>query len=146
MKAWQSSWISDRKDFSYFDLQVVPILPTNFWVSWPFCSGEEVQNTFSRWQLYWITYQNDFSYFWFTSCSETSYQVSSQLAIPFRRSSKWIFKMATTAADQNDFSYLLSQAAPILPTKFPSPLAFWFRSSKYIFKMAAILDLWFEWF
>ena len=35
-----------------FHLQVTLILPTKFWVSWPFHSGE-VQNTFSRWQPLW---------------------------------------------------------------------------------------------
>ena len=32
------------------DLQVVPILPTNFRVNWPFVLGEKVQNIFSRWR------------------------------------------------------------------------------------------------
>ena len=49
-----------------FDLQVNPMLPTKFRVSWPFGSGEEAKNRFSRWlpwQPSWISDQNDFSYF-----------------------------------------------------------------------------------
>ena len=37
---------SDRNDFNYFGLQVAPIPPTEFRVSWPPGSGEEVQNRF----------------------------------------------------------------------------------------------------
>ena len=32
----QSSWISDPNDFSYFDLQVTPMLSTKLRVNWPF--------------------------------------------------------------------------------------------------------------
>ena len=32
-----------------FDLQVTPMLPTKFQVNWPFGSGEEAKNRFSRW-------------------------------------------------------------------------------------------------
>ena len=48
-----------------FDLQVTPMLPTKFQVTWPFSSGEEVKNRFSRWppwQPPWISDRNDFSY------------------------------------------------------------------------------------
>ena len=44
-----------------FDLQVTPMLPSKFGVNWPFGSGEEVKNRFSRW-LPWISDQHDFSY------------------------------------------------------------------------------------
>ena len=37
-----------RTILAIFDLQVAPILPTKFGVNWPFSSGEEVQNRFSR--------------------------------------------------------------------------------------------------
>ena len=33
-----------------FDLQVTPIFPTKFGVNWPFGSGEEAKNRFSRWR------------------------------------------------------------------------------------------------
>ena len=45
-----------------FDLQVYPMLPTKFQVNWPFGSGEEATNRFSRWPS-WISDRNDFSYF-----------------------------------------------------------------------------------
>ena len=43
-KKWRPSWISDRNDFSYFDLHDTPMLPTKFRVNWPFDSGEEAKN------------------------------------------------------------------------------------------------------
>ena len=46
-----------------FDLQVVPIFPSRFRVNWPFGSGEESQNRFSRWRPSWISDRSDFSYF-----------------------------------------------------------------------------------
>ena len=52
--------------FAAFDLQVYPMLPTKFRVNWPFGSGEEVKNRFSRWQPLqpsWIFNLNIFSIF-----------------------------------------------------------------------------------
>ena len=51
---------------AFSDVQVTPILPTRFQVNWPFGSGVEAKNRFSRWrprQPSWISDQNDFSYF-----------------------------------------------------------------------------------
>ena len=48
-----------------FDLQVTPMSPTKFGVSWPFGAGEEAKYRFSRWRPWWpsgISDQNDFSY------------------------------------------------------------------------------------
>ena len=48
------------------DLQVTLMLPTKFRVNWPFGSGEEAKNRFSRWLSWWpsrISDRNDFSYF-----------------------------------------------------------------------------------
>ena len=52
-----------RTILAIFDLQVTPMLPTMFRVNWPFGSGEEAKNRFSRWRLPWISDQNNFSYF-----------------------------------------------------------------------------------
>ena len=55
-----------RNILAIFDLQVSLMLPTKFWVNWPFGSGEEVKNRFSRWPPWrssWISNRNDFSYF-----------------------------------------------------------------------------------
>ena len=49
-----------------FDLQVTLMLPTKFPVNWPFSSGEEAKNRFSRglpWRPSWISKWHDFSYF-----------------------------------------------------------------------------------
>ena len=48
-KKRRPSWISDPNDFSYFDLQVTPMLPSKFRVNRPFGSGEEAKNRFSKW-------------------------------------------------------------------------------------------------
>ena len=72
-----------------FDLQVTLMVPSKFGVNWPFGSGEEAKNRFSRWRPWrpsWISDRNDFSYFWSTSHPDASYQVSSQLAQGCRRS------------------------------------------------------------
>ena len=52
-----------------FDLPVTPILPNKFRVIWPFGSGEEGKNRFSRWP----PWPNNFSYFLSTSHSKASY-------------------------------------------------------------------------
>ena len=70
-----------------FDLQVIPMLPTSFPVTWPFGSGEEVK-IFSKWPPWWpsrISKQNDFSSLLSISHPDASYQVSNQLAFRFRR-------------------------------------------------------------
>ena len=46
-----------------FYLQVSLMLPTKFGVNWPFSSGDEAKNRFSRWRPPWISDLNDFSYF-----------------------------------------------------------------------------------
>ena len=49
-----------------FDLQVTPMLPSKFGVNWPFGSGEEAKNRFSRWPPWWPSWifdRHDFNYF-----------------------------------------------------------------------------------
>ena len=46
-----------------FDLQFTLMLPSKFGVNWPFGSGEEAKNRFSRWRPSWISDRHDFSYF-----------------------------------------------------------------------------------
>ena len=49
-----------------FDLQVTLMLPSKFGVNWPFGSGVEAKNIFSRWRPWrpsWISDRHDFSYF-----------------------------------------------------------------------------------
>ena len=58
---------------AFFDLQVILMLPTMLQVNWPFHSGEEAKNRFSR---SWISDRNDFSYFWPTRHPDATYQVT----------------------------------------------------------------------
>ena len=95
-----------------FDLRVTPMLPTKFRVNWPFSSGEEAKNRFSRWPPWrpsWISDWHDFSYFWSTSHPNVSYQVWSQLAF-------W-----------HDFSYFWSTSHPDASYQVWSQVAFQFR-------------------
>ena len=49
-----------------FYQQVLPMLPSKFGVNWPFGSGKEAKNRFSRWpprRPSWISDRHDFSYF-----------------------------------------------------------------------------------
>ena len=55
-----------------FDLQVTLMLPSKFGINWPFSSGEEAKNRFSRWRPSWISNRHDFSYFWSTSHPDAS--------------------------------------------------------------------------
>ena len=70
-----------------FALQITPMLPTKFQVNWPFGSGEEAKNRFSRWRPWrpsWISDRNDFNNF-LTSHPDSYYQVLSQLVQGCRR-------------------------------------------------------------
>ena len=61
--------------FAIFDLQVTKMLPTKFRVNWPFGSGEEAKNRFSRWLQWrpsWFYDWHDFSYFLSTSHPDAS--------------------------------------------------------------------------
>ena len=58
-----------------FDLQVTPMLSSKFLVNWPFGSGEEAKNRFSRWRPQrpsWISDRHDFHYFLSTSHPDAS--------------------------------------------------------------------------
>ena len=62
-----------------FDQKVTPILSTKFQVNWPFSSGGEEKNRFSRWQPSWIFNWNDFSNFFYlqvTLILPTKFQVN----------------------------------------------------------------------
>ena len=96
--------------------QVTPMLPRKFGVNWPFSSGGEAKNRFSRWLSWrptWISDWNDFSYFWSISHPDASYHVWSQLAFGFRRRSinrfsRWL----PWISDRHDFSYFWSTSHP----------------------------------
>ena len=98
------SWISDRNKFSFFFINVTPMLPTKF-CQLAFWFRRRLENKFSRWPTWrqsWISDWNDFSCFQYTSHPDASWQVSSKLVFWFgRRSEKHIFKMAAMAAILN---------------------------------------------
>ena len=51
-------WFTIGTILAIFDLRVTPMLPTKFQVNWPFSSGEEAKNRFSRrlpWRPSWIS-------------------------------------------------------------------------------------------
>ena len=55
------------------------MLPGKFGVNWPFGSGEEAKNRFSRWPPSLISDRNDFSYFFYlqdTPMLPTKYRVN----------------------------------------------------------------------
>ena len=51
------------------------MLPTKFQVNWPFGSGEEAENRFSRWSS-WISDRNDFSHLLVTPMLPTKFRVN----------------------------------------------------------------------
>ena len=58
-----------------FYLQVTQMLPTKFRVNWPYGSGKEAKNRFSRWLPWrpsWISNRHDFRYFLSTSHPDAS--------------------------------------------------------------------------
>ena len=59
-------WFPIGTILTTFYLQVTSMLPTKFCVRWPFGSGEESKNRFSRWLPWrpsWATDRNDFIFF-----------------------------------------------------------------------------------
>ena len=95
-----------------FDLQVTPILPTKFGVNWPFGSGEEAKNRFSRWLPWrpsWISDRHDFSYFLSISHPNASYQVGVNWLLGLgeetkNRFSRWRPWRPPWISDRHDFS------------------------------------------
>ena len=101
------------------------MLPSKFGVNWPFSSGEEVKNRFSRWLPWrpsWISNQHDFSYFLSISHPNASWRVWGQLAfnqekqkIDFQdggHGGHLVFPIGTILAIFD------RQVTPMLPTKY----------------------------
>ena len=86
------------------------MLPTKFGVNWPFGSGNEAKNRFSRWWPSWISDWNDFSYFdlQVTPMPTTKFRINWHLGLGeeaknrFSRSPPW---RPSWIYDRNDFSY-----------------------------------------
>ena len=62
MKNRCSRWLPIGMIVPFLYLQVTPIPPTKFQVSWRFGSGEEAKNRFSRCPPSWISDRNNFRY------------------------------------------------------------------------------------
>ena len=111
--------------------------PSNFGVNWPFGSGEEAKNRFSRWQPWrpsWISDRNDFSYFW----SQVTPMLPNKFGVnwPFRsgeeaknRFSRW---RPSWISYQNDFSYFWSTGHPNTSYQVSSQLAQGCRRSRLL--------------
>ena len=101
-------------------LQVTLVLPTRIQVNWPFGSGEEAKNRFSRWRLWrpsWISDRNYFSYFWSTSHSNASYQFQVNWPFSLEEDAKNKFSRRrpwrpSWISDRNNFSYFWSTSHP----------------------------------
>ena len=110
--------ISDRNNFSYFDLQASSMLPAKVKVNWHFSSGEEANDKFSKrwpWRPSWISNRNNFSYFFgiqVIPMPPTKFQVNwpfdsgGEAKNRFLRWRPWI-------SDQNGFSYFNLQVIQV---------------------------------
>ena len=88
---WGPSWISNQNDFSYFWSSSHLETSNEVWVNYPFGSAEKVQNRLSTWLLglpSGILIRITLAIFLSTNHPDTSYQILSQWAFLFRRSSK----------------------------------------------------------
>ena len=96
--------------WAIFDLQVTPMLPTKFWVNWPFSSEEEGKNRFSRWPPSLISDWNDFSYFYInkSSCFLRIFKSTGPLVLVSKRKkrvSRWPPWWPSWISDPNNLSY-----------------------------------------
>ena len=75
------------------------MFPTKFQVKWPFGSGEESKNIFSRWRPSWILDRNYFGFFYLqvTLMFSTKFLVNWPLGSGEEAKNRF-FKIATTAA------------------------------------------------
>ena len=108
-----------------FYLQITPKVPIQVQVDWPYVSGKEVKNRFSRWlpwQPSWISDQNDFTFFYL--------QVTLMLPTKFRvnwpfgsggaknRFSRWCHGGHLGFPIGTIFAISDLPVTPMLPTKF----------------------------
>ena len=92
------------------DLQVTLMLPTNFQVNWPFGSGEEAKNRFSRWRPSWFQIGTILAIFdlQVTMMLPTKYRVNwpfgsgEEAKNRFSRLLPW---QPSRISDRHDFSY-----------------------------------------
>ena len=132
--------------WAIFDLQVTPMLPTKFWVNWPFSSEEEGKNRFSRWPPSWISNRNNFSYFYIYKSSWCFLPIFKSTGPLFQENkqkkivSRWPPWRPSWISNPNNLSYFRSTSHPNASYQVSSQMAFQFRrrSEKQIFKMAVM--------
>ena len=137
-----------RKILAIFDLPVSPMLPTKFQVSWPFGSGEEAENRFSRWPPSfesWISNRNNFSYFWSTSvwCFLSRFE-----SVGLSVQEKWKIDFKDGRFPIGMILFFGSTSHLMLPTKFRVnwPFSSGEEVKNRFSAMVAILDFLLEWF
>ena len=87
------------------------MLPTKFQVNWPFGSGEEAKNKFSRWlqwQPSWISDRNDFGYVCLQVASMLPTKLESNGLSVQEKKRKINFQdglWPSSISDRNDFGY-----------------------------------------
>ena len=119
-----------------FDLQVTLMLPSKFEINWPFGSGEEMKNRFSRWRPWrpsCISYRHDLTIF----DLQVTLILPSKFGVnwPFgsgedakNRFSRWLPWRPSWISDWHDFSYFWSTSHPDASYQVWSQLAFRFRN------------------
>ena len=117
-----------------FDLQVTLMLPSKFGVNWPFSSGEEAKNRFSRWRPLGFSIGSILAIF----DLQVTLMLPSKFGVnwPFcsgeeakNRFSRWRPSWIT---DQNDFSYFWSTSHPDASYQVSSQVAQGCRRSRLL--------------
>ena len=80
--------ISDQNDLNKFYLQISKILPTKIRVNWSFFQEKKFEIDYQDGGYLEFPIVTILASFKLQGCSDTSYQVSSRLAVLFRLSSK----------------------------------------------------------
>ena len=129
-RPWQPSWISDRKDFSYFWCTSHP--NASYQVSSQLAFRLAKKQIFKMAAMAAVLdFRSErFSFFWFTSHLDASYLVSSQLGLveeAKNRFLRWPPWRPSSISDRHDFSYFWSTSHPNASYQVWSQLAFWLR-------------------
>ena len=121
------------------------MLPSKFGVNWPFGSGEEAKNRFSRWLPWrpsWISDQHDFSYFFIYKSPRCFLASLESIGLSVQEKKRKI-----DFQDGGHLGFLINkilasfdlQVTPMLPSKFGVNWPFGSgEEAKNRFKMAAM--------
>ena len=136
----QKTDFKDSHHGSHLDLQVTLMLPTKFRVNWPFGSGEEGKNRFSRWPPWW-----HLGFMIRQILAIFDLQVIPMLPTKFRVNwpfgsgeeaknsfSRWLPWPPSSISDRNNFSYFWSTGHPDASYQVSNPLAPGYRRSRLL--------------